>query len=59
VTGGGLSNLLDRILHHGGVTDFVILGSGGLRTGIFNLADVAIFLGSVLFGFLLFSRLGK
>jgi signal peptidase II len=46
--GGGVSNLLDRILHGGAVTDFVRLGSGFLRTGIFNLADVAILAGALL-----------
>lgn len=45
VTGGGLANWLDRLLHAGTVTDFVSLGVGGLRTGVFNLADVAIFAG--------------
>lgn len=39
--GGGASNLVDRILH-GTVIDFVSIGVGGVRTGIFNLADVAI-----------------
>lgn len=56
IAGGGLSNLLDRFLHGGGVTDFVILSVGNLRTGIFNLADVYILIGSCIFGFLLFSR---
>lgn len=56
VTGGGLSNLLDRLLHDGGVTDFVILAAGKLHTGIFNLADVYILLGSFVFGFLFFSK---
>lgn len=54
VTGGGLSNLLDRILHNGGVTDFLSIGLGNLRTGIFNLADIYIFFGSFFFGYLLF-----
>ncbi len=59
VTGGGLSNLLDRILHGGGVTDFVFLTVGRLSTGIFNLADVYILVGSFIFGFFLFSRPGR
>ena len=46
--GGGLGNLIDRI-NHGAVVDFVSLGIGPLRTGIFNLADVAITAGLVLF----------
>jgi signal peptidase II len=45
VAGGGLANWLDRVLHDGHVTDFVSIGFGPLRTGIFNLADVMIFAG--------------
>ena len=45
VAGGGAGNLIDRIIFHGGVTDFLNLGIGGLRTGIFNIADVAIMIG--------------
>jgi signal peptidase II len=48
IVGGGLANWLDRILHSGTVTDFVSLGLGPLRTGIFNLADVAIVAGLLL-----------
>ena len=39
---GGLGNWLDRLLNEGRVIDFVSLGVGGLHTGIFNVADVAI-----------------
>ena len=49
VLAGGGSNLFDRLSNDGRVVDFVILGAGGLRTGIFNLADVAIMLGTSLF----------
>ncbi|HEY8123705.1 MAG TPA: signal peptidase II, partial [Myxococcota bacterium] len=38
----------DRVLNAGAVTDFVSLGVGPLRTGIFNLADVAIMAGAAL-----------
>lgn len=48
ICGGGLSNLLDRILHDGAVVDFLNLGVAGLRTGIFNPADMAITLGVLL-----------
>jgi signal peptidase II len=44
--GGGLGNLIDRLLNGGEVVDFVNVGVGNLRTGIFNLADVAIMIGS-------------
>lgn len=56
VTGGGLSNLLDRVLHGGGVTDFLSLGIGNFRTGIFNLADIYILVGSFIVGSYLFCR---
>lgn len=46
--GGGLANWLDRLLNAGAVTDFVSLGMGWLRTGIFNIADVAIMAGAAL-----------
>jgi signal peptidase II len=45
LAGGGLGNWLDRLLHDGTVTDFVSLGVGQLRTGIFNLADLAVVAG--------------
>ena len=41
---GGASNWIDR-LAHGSVIDFINVGIGPLRTGIFNVADVAIMLG--------------
>jgi len=41
---GGLSNLADR-LTIGSVIDFVNVGIGSVRTGIFNVADVAIMAG--------------
>jgi signal peptidase II len=51
IVGGGVSNLLDRLLHNGGVTDFLSIGVGNLRTGIFNLADVYILIGSFVLGY--------
>jgi signal peptidase II len=48
VLGGGLSNLYDRVFNDGAVVDFLNLGLGGLRTGIFNIADVAITSGIIL-----------
>ena len=42
VCGGGLSNLIDRIVYDGRVIDFLNIGIGPLRTGIFNIADMAI-----------------
>jgi signal peptidase II len=42
---GGASNLFDRITY-GMVVDFMNVGIGALRTGIFNVADMAIMLGA-------------
>ena len=41
---GGASNWVDRVAH-GSVIDFINIGFGPIRTGIFNVADVAIMLG--------------
>jgi signal peptidase II len=44
---GGASNLLDRIVY-GNVIDFMNVGVGPLRTGIFNVADMAVMLGAAI-----------
>ena len=44
ILGGGISNIYDRLLY-GGVIDFMNMGIGSLRTGIFNFADVSIMIG--------------
>jgi signal peptidase II len=44
---GGASNLLDRIRFEGTVTDFLNLGIGPLRTGIFNFADAILMCGLI------------
>lgn len=51
VIGGGIGNLIDRILH-GSVTDFFQIKIGVLRTGIFNMADVSVTIGVLLILFL-------
>lgn len=48
LAGGGLGNLTDRIINEGRVVDFVSLGLGPVRTGIFNMADVAVMAGAML-----------
>jgi signal peptidase II len=53
VAGGGISNLIDRLIYDGRVTDFLNVGIGSLRTGIFNIADMAILAGALL---LIFNR---
>ena len=47
---GGASNWFDRV-GDGRVVDFMNLGIGWLRTGIFNVADVAIMIGVAAFVF--------
>lgn len=42
VIAGGTSNLIDRYVNDGYVVDFLNIGRGPLRTGIFNIADVAL-----------------
>jgi signal peptidase II len=44
---GGASNWIDRVVR-GSVVDFLNLGIGPVRTGIFNIADVAIVVGASL-----------
>ena len=42
---GGASNWIDRVFR-GSVVDFLNVGVGPLRTGVFNVADMAIMLGA-------------
>jgi signal peptidase II len=42
---GGASNWIDRLVH-GRVVDFMNVGIGQVRTGVFNVADVAIMMGA-------------
>jgi signal peptidase II len=44
ILSGGISNMIDRTIA-GVVVDFMNMGFGPLRTGIFNVADVAIMAG--------------
>lgn len=45
IIGGGIGNLYDRILH-GSVTDFLHMNFHFFQTGIFNMADVSIMIGT-------------
>ena len=53
IVSGGIGNLIDRIMFHGSVTDFMIISFGPLHTGVFNVADAAVVVGA---GLLLFDR---
>ena len=45
ILAGGIGNIIDRVMRDGRVVDFMNLGLGSLRTGIFNVADLAIVAG--------------
>lgn len=45
IVGGGLSNLIDRIVYNFHVVDFINFGLGSLRTGILNVADMSVTFG--------------
>ncbi|MEI8271709.1 MAG: signal peptidase II [Paludibacter sp.] len=42
VIGGGLGNLVDRLIYDFHVVDFLNFGIGSLRTGILNVADMSV-----------------
>lgn len=52
---GGMSNWIDRITQ-GRVVDFLNVGVGPVRTGVFNVADLAIMAGAVAFAWGEWSR---
>ncbi|WP_445369150.1 signal peptidase II [Methylomonas sp. BW4-1] len=45
---GGLGNLIDRLMYGGYVVDFVNIGIGPIRTGVFNVADVVVVVGALM-----------
>ncbi len=51
IVSGGFSNWVDRARFGGLVVDFMNLGIGPVRTGIFNVADLAILAGIALLFF--------
>jgi signal peptidase II len=56
VLSGGVGNLIDRLCNNGLVTDFINVGIGPIRTGVFNVADMAITFGAIAIGLLTFKR---
>jgi signal peptidase II len=44
---GGMGNVIDRLFFDRHVTDFMNVGIAGLRTGIFNVADMAVTAGAI------------
>ena len=47
IVAGGIGNIIDRILFDRHVTDFMNIGIGNFRTGIFNFADVCVTSGAI------------
>jgi|HubBroStandDraft_5_1064220.scaffolds.fasta_scaffold78150_1 signal peptidase II len=47
VGAAGTSNVIDRLRFDGVVTDFLNLGVGPIRTGIFNVADAILMVGVI------------
>jgi signal peptidase II len=48
VFSGGMGNMIDRLLFDRHVADFINLGIGNLRTGVFNVADIYVTTGVVM-----------
>ena len=56
ILAGGIGNLIDRVCNDGLVTDFINVGIGPLRTGVFNVADMAVTFGAIAVACLSFQR---
>lgn len=54
IAGGGISNIIDRLFHNGGVIDFIDLH----YWPVFNLADSAIVIGVILIIYQLYKQRG-
>lgn len=59
ILGGGFGNMIDRVAHDGRVFDFMNVGIGRLRTGVFNVADMCITFGVLWFLYLAFRDRGR
>jgi len=53
---GGLGNIIDRLAFDRHVTDFMNVGLGDLRTGIFNVADMCVTAGVIVLLFTYWER---
>lgn len=53
VLAGGIGNLIDRVSNDGLVIDFLNVGVGSVRTGIFNVADIGVMFGAIMLFFCL------
>ena len=59
ICGGALGNLLDRVRSARGVVDFIDIGVGSHRFWTFNLADMAVTLGTAMLTWILCARAAK
>jgi signal peptidase II len=48
IIGGGIGNLVDRLLNGFKVIDFMNFGIGSIRTGILNVADLSVTFGVII-----------
>lgn len=48
IIGGGLGNIIDRLLYDFRVIDFLNFSIGNIRTGILNVADISVTFGAIL-----------
>lgn len=56
VAGGAVGNLLDRLRHEAGVVDFIDIGVGDLRFWTFNVADMGVTVGAIMWAVILLRR---
>lgn len=56
IIAGGVSNIVDRIIFAGWVTDFLHFSLGFVRTGILNIADMYITFGVIIFLWMQFRK---
>ncbi len=59
ICGGAVGNLLDRLRSARGVVDFIDIGIGTHRFWTFNLADLAVTLGTAMLTWILCVRVAK
>jgi signal peptidase II len=59
ICGGAVGNLLDRIRSARGVVDFIDIGVGSHRFWTFNLADLAVTLGTAMLTWILCVRAAR
>ena len=59
ICGGAVGNLLDRIRSARGVVDFIDIGVGNHRFWTFNIADLAVTLGTAMLTWILCVRAAK